>query len=533
MSAAVGVDTTTTYSYPAAGSDRPHALAASSTTGGATGGASYTYDAAGDTTSRTVNGAEQTLTWDADGHLSKVTGADCATTSYIYDAAGDRLIERDSSGSTLYLPGMHIHHDQASGATTACRYYSFAGDTVAVRTSDASGAQQVSVLADDALGTAMLAVDSGGGVTRRAYLPFGLPRGEVPVSWPGDEGFVGGVDDTATGLVHLGVREYDPSLGRFISADPIVDPTDPLQAAGYAYADDTPVTGADPGGASWYFPDWLRSTVSAVWSGICAVGRAASWVGHRIGGAGMRAIHTFQREAAHPGRTAVSPHRMARHSGGYSSGQRVTVCASTGSPTACGAHLNAKRRSPATIAAGHGQAIADMIHVGSYSFGTTYRHLMQAAGIDTTSADYTAGTTDTGLWGLASGAVGATGGATVAGAADGASSVGKALERSPWPDNDGFMHKPVQTVLKPGTRIDRFGGDRGRFVAAQGTPLAQRSMRMGADKAPYSVFEVQSDLQVRGGITAPAFGQPGGGIQYTLPESVRSLLEAGVIRRTE
>jgi hypothetical protein len=116
-------------------------------------------------------------------------------------------------------------------------------------------------------------------------------------------------------------------------------------------------------------------------------------------------------------------------------------------------------------------------------------------------------------------------------AADSAPAVGKALEPSPWPLNDGFMHDPVPTTLRAGTRIDRFGGDGGRFTAREGTPLPQRSMRLRADRAPYSVFELQQDLEVQGGITAPAFGQPGGGIQYTLPDSVANLLNNGTLRR--
>ncbi|WP_373324842.1 TNT domain-containing protein [Actinocatenispora rupis] len=91
------------------------------------------------------------------------------------------------------------------------------------------------------------------------------------------------------------------------------------------------------------------------------------------------------------------------------------------------------------------------------------------------------------------------------------------------------MHEPVNTVLKAGARIDGFGHDFGSSVAKEGTALSHRSMRLGAEKAAYSVFEVQSDLEVLGGIAAPAFGQPGGGFQHALPESVKDLLKSGVI----
>lgn len=51
----------------------------------------------------------------------------------------------------------------------------------------------------------------------------------------GGEGFVGGTADPS-GLTHLGAREYNPSIGRFVSADPVMDLSDPQQINGYSYA---------------------------------------------------------------------------------------------------------------------------------------------------------------------------------------------------------------------------------------------------------------------------------------------------------
>jgi RHS repeat-associated protein len=85
--------------------------------------------------------------------------------------------------------------------------------------------------------------------TFRPMTPYGAPRGTQPTSWPNDKGFVGGTTDTATGLTNLGVREYDPTLGRFLSADPVLEASDPNQIGGYAYAGNNPVTLSDPSGA--------------------------------------------------------------------------------------------------------------------------------------------------------------------------------------------------------------------------------------------------------------------------------------------
>jgi hypothetical protein len=43
-------------------------------------------------------------------------------------------------------------------------------------------------------------------------------------------------------------RQYDPTTGRFISIDPIIDYNDPQQIHGYSYANNNPTTGSDPDG---------------------------------------------------------------------------------------------------------------------------------------------------------------------------------------------------------------------------------------------------------------------------------------------
>jgi RHS repeat-associated protein len=125
---------------------------------------------------------------------------------------------------------------------TATRYYSHAGQLVAMRT-----AAGVTWLMADQQGTTLIALNASDQTAlQRRQTPFGSPRGSVP-SWPNQKGFVGGTVDP-TGLVQLGIREYDPGIGRFVSADPVIDHGDPQQVNGYAYADNSPVTMSDPSG---------------------------------------------------------------------------------------------------------------------------------------------------------------------------------------------------------------------------------------------------------------------------------------------
>ncbi|MEU7277248.1 RHS repeat-associated core domain-containing protein [Streptomyces sp. NPDC045431] len=127
----------------------------------------------------------------------------------------------------------------------ATRYYSHAGQTVAVRSDDG----KVSFVASDHHGTGELAIDATtGAVSQRRFDPYGVERGKATGTWPGEKGYVGGTIDASTGLTHLGAREYDPTIGKFISVDPLIDYLQPQQINGYAYANNSPVTHADPSG---------------------------------------------------------------------------------------------------------------------------------------------------------------------------------------------------------------------------------------------------------------------------------------------
>ncbi|MCO8277489.1 hypothetical protein M1L60_43610 [Actinoplanes sp. TRM 88003] len=248
-------DVTRTYAVPASGpqSVRPHAV--DTVTTGATDGRpavvnAYRYDNSGNTVCRPGGAAandcatgagSQRLEWDAEGRLATVTAAGAVVESSVYDPDGTRLVRRDSSGSTLYLPGQEIRRT-TSGVLSGTRYYTFGGKVVGSR--DGSG---LSWLFSDHQGTQLAAIKADTqAVTVRRQLPYGGNRGPAQ-PWPNARGFVGGTNDP-TGLVRLGAREYDAGLGRFISVDPVQDMDDPQQWNAYAYAGNNPVTKADPTG---------------------------------------------------------------------------------------------------------------------------------------------------------------------------------------------------------------------------------------------------------------------------------------------
>jgi RHS repeat-associated protein len=235
-------DVVRNYTYPAsgAGAVRPHAVTSVSGVG------SFTYDASGNTLGRPGPAGAQTLRWTDDGLPESITTGG-RTTSYTYAGDGTQLIRRDPGTVTLFVGDGEIRLDSVTRAMTGTRYHADLG------TRTAAG---FTWTVSDHHGTSTVAVDSNTMATtvRRTDL-FGNLRGG-PVAWPaGNLGFVGGTSNAETGLTRLGAREYDPALGRFISVDPIIDPNDPQQLNGYAYANNSPATMTDPDGQKYFIDD--------------------------------------------------------------------------------------------------------------------------------------------------------------------------------------------------------------------------------------------------------------------------------------
>ncbi|MGW4624247.1 ricin-type beta-trefoil lectin domain protein [Streptomyces sp. NPDC004592] len=171
-------------------------------------------------------------------------------TSYLYDADGNRIIAATNSAHTLYLPDTELSTDSNGDVAYCQRYYSQPGAPTVMRHTDGGTSSTLTALATDQHGTAIaaIALTAGQAIQRQKTDPFGVPRGTGNSTWQSHRGYLGGTDDTATGLTHLGAREYDPDTGRFISADPVLDTLDPLQTNGYAYSGNSPISRSDPTG---------------------------------------------------------------------------------------------------------------------------------------------------------------------------------------------------------------------------------------------------------------------------------------------
>lgn len=237
-------DTETDNTYS---TSQPNTLTATTTTGATTGSTSYGYDSAGNTTTRTTATGSQTLTWNNAEQLTNVANSTTGTaTGYIYDAGGNLLLQVDPTTTTLYLGSEQITLNDSAGTATGVRYYPLTGGATAVRTG--AGTNYGFELAADQHGTNSLYLDyTAQTPTWRQFDPYGNPRGTT-TTWADNRTFLNKTTDTTTGLTDVGAREYDPTLGRFLSLDPVFEATSSQELGGYTYAGDNPVTESDPTG---------------------------------------------------------------------------------------------------------------------------------------------------------------------------------------------------------------------------------------------------------------------------------------------
>jgi RHS repeat-associated protein len=105
----------------------------------------------------------------------------------------------------------------------------------------------------DPQGTVLAKADASGTIIATYdYAPYGAAVASMSPA-PNGPGYTGHVNDPESGLVYMQARYYDPSVGRFLSVDPVTP------AAGnafnfnrYAYVSNNPVVNIDPDGKQCY-----------------------------------------------------------------------------------------------------------------------------------------------------------------------------------------------------------------------------------------------------------------------------------------
>ena len=220
---------------------------------------------------------------------------------YAYDAAGRRVRKVAGGTTTLYfydVAGHLIESQNLSTSPATRRSYVFVEDEpMGVVDQPASGSPVVSWIHTDRLGTPLAVTSTPGAgpakaIWRASYEPFGLatadedPDGDS-TNFGLDLRFPGQVFDAESGGHDNYFRTYDPTVGRYLEADPIG------QLGGinvYEYADDNPANEVDPYGlysslqATLDVANFLTGVADAASLGLGPLARDAlagyGWGGH-------------------------------------------------------------------------------------------------------------------------------------------------------------------------------------------------------------------------------------------------------------
>jgi RHS repeat-associated protein len=180
----------------------------------------YTYDLAGNLTSKTDGDRKFNFEYDYQNRLIRTVTPD-GTWDYEYDALGNRSAVIHDGQRTEYLAdplawGVIFGEFSPDGTVQAHNAYGLG----LVSRVDNAGELYYDY---DALGSTVGITDLLGiSVNRYLYLPFGETLDEVETrANPHKFGGRYGLAEDGTGLVRMGARYYDPDSGRFTTQDPI------------------------------------------------------------------------------------------------------------------------------------------------------------------------------------------------------------------------------------------------------------------------------------------------------------------------
>jgi len=172
-------------------------------------------------------------------------------TTFVYDYSGQRV----KKNSTVYIGKLY---ECASGV---CSKYYFTGDKrIAYRT----GLKTYYYHADHLGSSSIITDETAAQKEEIYYYPYGKTRYNSGINLK--HKFTGQEEDTETGLYYYGARYYEPTIGKFISADSIVPhPGNPQSLNRYSYVINNPLLYRDPTGHEGEFEEFNIFIVDPFW----------------------------------------------------------------------------------------------------------------------------------------------------------------------------------------------------------------------------------------------------------------------------
>ena len=208
----------------------------------------YSYDANGNMTSVQSTGdvtGTQTYTYNYRNQLVEYTDSSNNTTTYTYDGNGMRISKTKGNVNTQYYWDRGYVSNEATGANVTATNHIGAqgifartiGTTAHYLFKNGHGDVE-NIYPQETGATSSYTYDAYGNIYR--YSP--TYNDNIPITYTGE------YLDEESGLIYLRNRYYNPSIGRFITEDPIKDGFN-----WYAYCSGNPVTFVDPTGLDAIF----------------------------------------------------------------------------------------------------------------------------------------------------------------------------------------------------------------------------------------------------------------------------------------
>jgi RHS repeat-associated protein len=211
------------------------------------GAETFTYDANGNLRTRTAAEGTRTFGFDAQQRLSQVALPDGRKVQYTLDGQGRRIGATTDTRRNFVLdvatPFSRVLAEKGEGDAPVATY-TYGHELLSAKR---TGGEVFYIY--DAFGSVRALADETGTITD-SYAYDGFGQVVVRTGTTSNDFYYRGEQlDPVTGLYHLRARDYDPSLGRFVSVDSAQGTVvDPRTLNRYTYALNDPVNRIDPSG---------------------------------------------------------------------------------------------------------------------------------------------------------------------------------------------------------------------------------------------------------------------------------------------
>jgi RHS repeat-associated protein len=250
-------------------------------------------------TSRSKNGVIESFEYDANGNQTiglkagqawrsiaynarnKATAieTDGKVTQFSYDANNTRFKRVDNKQTVYYVGGLELTLAIGENGLEDQQFIKRYVAGQAMQTYYSAGNAHLKWLYKDNLGSLVAITNDGGKLlTRFSYDAFGFQKVIEPTQFERDNYYafnlsnlLAKIPDNIRGytnhepvgddgrIIHMNGRIYDPTLGRFLQADPIIQsPSDSQSYNRYSYVMNNPLTLTDPSGFSWLSKTWKK-----------------------------------------------------------------------------------------------------------------------------------------------------------------------------------------------------------------------------------------------------------------------------------